>query len=171
MRIKRHLLGAIVAFCCFAGQQLHAQGPLDPPGAPEPTMKTLQQLWDKQAAQQAQINAALQQSAVALNALNVELPWIITTVESTGNVGSFTSLAFGPDGQPAISHYDAENGELEFARFNGSSWTTQTVESVGSLGRDTSLAFGPDGQPAISYHDDTDNDLKFARRGVFPPAP
>jgi hypothetical protein len=37
-------------------------------------------------------------------------------VDSAGSVGGHTSLAFGPDGQPAISYYDASNGDLKFAR-------------------------------------------------------
>ena len=30
--------------------------------------------------------------------------WNVTTVDSEGEVGYDTSLAFGPDGQPAISY-------------------------------------------------------------------
>jgi len=37
-------------------------------------------------------------------------------VDSAGSVGRHTSLAFGPDGQPAISYFDDSNGDLKFAR-------------------------------------------------------
>ena len=30
--------------------------------------------------------------------------------------GSYTSLAFGPDGQPPISYRDPANGDVKFAR-------------------------------------------------------
>ena len=92
-------------------------------------------------------------------------------MDSTDNVGQFTSLAFGPDGQPAISYYDVTIRDLKFARFNGSTWTLTALDSTGNVGQYTTLAFGPDGQPAISYLDDTNFDLKFARMGVFTPAP
>ena len=38
------------------------------------------------------------------------------TKASAGDFSNFTSLAFGPDGQPAISYRDATNGDLKFAR-------------------------------------------------------
>jgi hypothetical protein len=40
-----------------------------------------------------------------------------TVVESAGNVGSYCSLAYGPDGQPAIAYGDDTGARLiKFAR-------------------------------------------------------
>lgn len=86
------------------------------------------------------------------------LPWNLSTVDSAGNVGKFSSLAFGPDGQPAISYADLLLGYLHFARYNGTAWTRTIVDAAGT-GSHTSLAFGPDGQPAISYYDGINDDL------------
>ena len=92
----------------------------------------------------------------------------IVTVDSTGNVGMFTSLAV-VDGCPAISYRDALNHALKYARAttstggSASDWTQiVTVDSSDWVGYYTSLAV-VDGCPAISYRDDTNDDLKYAR--------
>ena len=168
--------------------EARAQGSLTPPGAPAPTQKSLQEIWDmlgalemrastlesQNATFQSQ-NTALRSDVTALKTAATQerhflesifqdqLPWRVTTVDSAGATGEYTSLAFGPDGQPAISYYDKINGDLRFARFNGTSWSTFTVDAANDTGAYTSLAFGPDGQPAIAYHDKTNGRLRFAR--------
>ena len=105
-----------------------AQGPLTPPGAPQPTMKSLQEIWNElqsvkstvtsQAAEIAALKSLQQRSSATVlhYATGGSLPWSLTTVDSAGIVGYATSLAFGPDGQPAISYYDGSNLDLKFAR-------------------------------------------------------
>ena len=90
--------------------------------------------------------------------------WTTITIDSTGFVGLYTSLAV-VDGKPAISYRDSSIGDLKFARnslADGSgSWTIATVDSVGNVGEFTSLAI-VDGKPAISYADLFNGVLKFA---------
>ena len=43
------------------------------------------------------------------------LTWFLSTVDSTGDVGRHTSLAFSPGGEPAISYYDSTIQDLKFA--------------------------------------------------------
>ncbi|MFP6872128.1 MAG: hypothetical protein VCA55_01350, partial [Verrucomicrobiales bacterium] len=57
-------------------------------------------------------NATIQQ---LLASLDIGLPWQTTTIDSEGDVGSYTSLSFSPSGNPAISYYDTTNRGLKFA--------------------------------------------------------
>jgi PKD repeat protein len=92
----------------------------------------------------------------------------IIIVDSTGDVGEYTSLAV-VDGCPAISYHDGTHQYLKYARAttstgdSASDWTQiVTVDSDGMVGAYTSLAV-VDGCPAISYLDGTNGDLKYAR--------
>lgn len=40
----------------------------------------------------------------------------VTTVDSTGSVGSNTSITIGTDGLPVISYYDSTNYDLKVAK-------------------------------------------------------
>ena len=156
------------------------QGSLTPPaGAPAPNMKTLQEIWNKVGTLETQLtqtqtdltsaraditrlrddNKQLS-SLLALSPAGEALPWLVTTI-ATG--GQYNSLAFGPDGYPAVSHYSATSAILRFSRYNGSTWTTTNVDTNTFVGTYSSLAFAPGGQPAIAYYDATNTNLKYAR--------
>ena len=87
------------------------------------------------------------------------------TLDSTGDMGRFTSLAI-VDGSPAISYHDASNGDLRYVRAtdpSGSAWDTpQTVDGAGNTGWYTCLTM-VNGNPAISYFDQTNDDLRYVR--------
>ena len=144
-----------------------AQGTFPPTTAPNvPTQKSLKEIWDKVGSLETQLTQIQQQNLLLTGLLasySPGIPWNLTIIDSVDNVGSFNSLAFGPDGLPAISFWDQINGDLKIARYNGSAWILTTIDSVGVVGYYSSLAFGPDGQPAISYLDHTNGDLKIAR--------
>jgi hypothetical protein len=177
MLSSHRLLACLLSLVC-AGTALLGQGSLTPTAAPAPTQKSLQELWDKVAALEAQnlaaqkrLLATQQQLAVLIENSDVWLPWRITNVDKFPSSGWLpigdTSLAFSPAGMPAISYYEAIHGDLKFAQFNGSSWATTTVDSY-SYGfvrefHSLALAFSPAGQPAISYYDAINKDLKFAQ--------
>jgi len=87
------------------------------------------------------------------------------TIDSSGNVGQFTSLQI-VGGNPAISYHDIVNGDLKFIRAldsTGGLWDVgQTIDFSAHVGEYTSLQV-VSGNPAISYHDRTNEDLKFIR--------
>ncbi len=90
----------------------------------------------------------------------------VTTVDSDGNVGWFTSIAIGDSGNPVISYYDFTNQVLKVAACTAADCsgtpTVTTVDSDGIVGRHTSIAIANDGNPVISYYDDTNDALKVA---------
>ena len=79
----------------------------------------------------------------------------ISIVASAGDVGHYTSIAIGKNGNPVIAYYDVTNKDLKVARCNdnacaGGNETISTVESTGDVGEFASLAIGADGNPVIA---------------------
>lgn len=70
------------------------------------------------------------------------------------------------NGNPAISYYDATNGDLRYVRASdasGTGWGAPvTLDSSSTVGQHTSLAL-VNGNPAISYFDVTNGVLKYVR--------
>ena len=91
----------------------------------------------------------------------------IAAIDSSGNVGQYTSLAIGSDGFARISYYDATNRTLKFAQCTNVNCSTNILTTIdatsNNVGLYTSLALGSDGFARISYYDAFNNDLKFAR--------
>jgi len=86
----------------------------------------------------------------------------ITTVDSGLMAGQFVSLALDSLGHAGIAYYDANNADLKYAHFNGSSWDVQTVDAQFTTGYYPSLQYGAGDAPVISYYSKTSGDLRFA---------
>jgi len=94
----------------------------------------------------------------------------ITTVDGgpSDSVGTFTSIAVGPDGLPVIAYRDAVAQSVKVARCANSACsgaaTITTVDDPANLvGQHVSLAIGADNLPVISYRDSTAGALKVAK--------
>jgi len=93
------------------------------------------------------------------------------TLDSTGDVGSYSSVAIGDDGFPIISYYYGTNTDLKVYHCTtvtcaDSAGTTAAGSAIvldfaGDVGSYTSVAIGTaDGFPIISYYDATNTALK-----------
>jgi hypothetical protein len=89
-----------------------------------------------------------------------------TTLDSAGNVGLDSDVAYAPNGLASISYLDSTNGTLKVAACQNVACTSavlNTIDSSGTVGGSTSIAFGPDGRALISYQDAATASVKVAR--------
>jgi len=87
---------------------------------------------------------------------------VLTTIDSTGVVGGYSSSTIGADGLGLISYVDQTNETLKVAHCdntNCTSATTFTLDSPGAFAI-SSITVGADGLGLISYYDMTNTALK-----------
>ena len=97
--------------------------------------------------------------------------WSCYSVDSTGDTGGYTSIAFDSGGSPWITSWGV-GGFLRLTRYVGSggtgcaltSWTCYFVDTVNaSTGRYTTIVFDQTGDPWISYTDQTNGGIRIAQ--------
>lgn len=138
---------------------LRGQGSLTPPGPPAPTQKSLQEIWDRVSLLEQQ-NTALRAEVTMLTKGNrlllgsvfqEQLPWMIERLPAAHLREPRMSLAFGPDGNPALS-LEHPSGGQGFAQRGPGGWSITRVDPVAQqAGHLSHLVFDRDGRPAIAY--------------------
>jgi hypothetical protein len=93
----------------------------------------------------------------------------LTTVDSAGNVGWYTSIAVGADGLPVISYVDQDNLRLKVAKCvnadcTGGATITE-LDVIDAAGEGTSVKVSADGLPVISYVRELSFRLKVVKCG------
>lgn len=81
--------------------------------------------------------------------------WSCETVDSSGDVGKYSSIAVDPtDNLPIIAYYDASNGALKLAIGYAFGWIIKTIDDplFGSAGSHASLKLDSTGKPCIAYY-------------------
>jgi hypothetical protein len=81
-------------------------------------------------------------------------------VDSADQVGEYSSMIIGFDGNPIISYFDNTNDNLKVAKCNDVSCSTATIttaDSTTNTGQYTSIALRDNGNPVVSYWDLTND--------------
>jgi Big-like domain-containing protein len=98
-------------------------------------------------------------------ACNLAANWQATTVDTSGFVGRFTSLAVDASGRLHVSYVDDTKQDLKYATCvsactTGASWQVVTVDSLAVVEQHTSLVVDASGRLHVSYP--TSGVLKYA---------
>jgi hypothetical protein len=91
--------------------------------------------------------------------------WLSETVDSAGDVGTFSSMALDSSGSPHIAYFDATNVVVKYAWLSDTIWLSETVDNIAqpsSRWQPISLDLDQADAPYISYYDANNGDLKLA---------
>ena len=104
-----------------------------------------------------QLNETSREVNVAVESVD---GWNVELVKGGENASFDSDIMHGPDGLPSIVMTDFDNGNLEFARFDGDKWNVKIIDSQVDAGW-PSLTYNTRGLPAISYFENNTDRLLF----------
>ena len=82
-------------------------------------------------------------------------------IDSTQNVGSYTSIAIDSNGDNHISYYDSTNTALKYATDKSGSWVFTTLDLNDIVGKYSSIAIDSSDNIHITYYDQTHGNLEY----------
>ena len=86
-----------------------------------------------------------------------------STIDSDGDVGSYSAIAVDSSNASHILYYDTTNETLKYATNATGAWRSSTIVSVSHIYQDSlSLALDSSGAAHISYYDPGNRSLKYA---------
>ncbi|PLX17761.1 MAG: hypothetical protein C0601_06940 [Candidatus Muiribacterium halophilum] len=88
--------------------------------------------------------------------------WEVDVVDSTNDVGMYSSLDIGKDGRIHVAYYDNTNADLKYAYYDGTWSIPETVDSTGNVGDYCDLVVDDFDNVHIAYQDVTNANLKYA---------
>ena len=91
--------------------------------------------------------------------------WIISTVDSAGDVGRYPSLTLDENDNPVVSYFETlseSSGAIKLARWDGSQWNVRRIDQLdnvfpGFFGarKNNSVVLDADGNPIVAYSDES----------------
>lgn len=76
--------------------------------------------------------------------------WIVETIDSEGDVGTYTSLAVDADGNPHVAYYDQSLARVKYAKRVAGLWQAESISDL--PGCFPALALDTQGRPHISWN-------------------
>ena len=77
-----------------------------------------------------EVDTALTNKADVTSLLAPIAPSLPLAIDSAGDVGEFSSIAIGTNGNPVISYWDTANSDLKVAACNNPTCTTSTITTI-----------------------------------------
>ena len=83
-----------------------------------------------------------------------------------------SSIAIDSSGNPHISYFDGQNGDLKYAKIENGTWKNYTIDSAvsnggGDVGKYSSIGIDTNGTIHFSYFGGSNPHLKYAHRDIY----